>query len=281
MCIEKKVPSCSLAQGTVFLDRGLFTAYAFRSPFAEPSDHNEDDDDVEIPPFQISLSSLLETLQIFGVNDITSRDRWSTRRWPVTSGFEPRTVLGMVGLCRLSYSAIGDPFCIILEEAGVTTTCELTTYEPSYVEEIPLQKDAITQKIIMRADWLYDAVQEITTTSPTRLTISSSPHAPHFMLSSTGPLGSATIEFTKDPQLLETFHVPRPTRNTYKYSLIKGASRAMAAASKVSVRSDEQGVLSLQFMIETEQDGNGRGFAFVDFRFVPYIDEEGEDDECS
>ncbi len=65
------------------------------------------------------------------------------------------------------------------------------------------------------------------------------------------------------------------TVNTYKYSLIRGASRAMAIASKVSIRGDEQGVLSLQFMIEND-DG---GVSFVDFRFVPFVPEDGEGDE--
>ena len=49
----------------------------------------------------------------------------------------------------------------------------------------------------------------------------------------------------------------------------------MAIASKVSIRGDEQGVLSLQFMIEVE----GGGVSFVDFRFVPYVPEEGEGEE--
>lgn len=183
----------------------------------------------------------------------------------------------MNGICRLSYHRAGEPLCIILEETGVTTTCELVTYEPEFQEEIPLQKDAIAQKIIMRASWLHDAINELSSTSPTRLTIVSSPTAPYFTLSSSGPLGSATIEFSKDPQLLETFHVPSRTVNTYKYSMIKGASRAMALATKVSIRSDEQGVLSLQFMIEVE----GGGYSFVDFKFVPYILEEGEGEEDS
>lgn len=183
----------------------------------------------------------------------------------------------MNGICRLSYHRAGEPLCIILEETGVTTTCELVTYEPEFQEEIPLQKDAIAQKIIMRASWLHDAINELSSTSPTRLTIVSSPTAPYFTLSSSGPLGSATIEFSKDPQLLETFHVPSRTVNTYKYTMIKGASRAMALATKVSIRSDEQGVLSLQFMIEVE----GGGYSFVDFKFVPYILEEGEGEEDS
>ncbi len=190
------------------------------------------------------------------------------------TAFENQT-LGMTGMCRLSYAAIGDPLCIVLEEAGVTTTCELVTYEPEFREEIPLQRDALAQKIIMRASWLHDAITELSSTSPTRLTIVASPTAPYFTLSSSGPLGSATVEFSNDPQLLETFQVSKRTVNTYKYSLIRGASRAMAIASKVSIRGDEQGVLSLQFMIEND-DG---GVSFVDFRFVPFVPEDGEGDE--
>ena len=266
------------AQGIAFLDKALFTAYTYSPP------PHEDTEDFEPSPFQISLSSLLETLQILGISD--NKDRWSNRdpnyngnggissRGGPSGAFDNR-VLGMNGICRLSYAAAGEPFCIILEETGVTTTCQLSTYEPEFQQEIPLQKDAIAQKIIMRASWLQDAINELSSTSPTRLIIASSPTPPYLTLSSSGPLGSATVEFSKDPQLLETFQVPRRTVNTYKYSLIKGASRAMAIASKVSIRSDEQGVLSLQFMIEVE---NG-GFSFVDFRFVPFLPEEGEGEE--
>ena len=261
------------------MDKALFTAYTY-------SPQDGDEEEFEAPPFQISLYSLLETLQILGIND--TKDRWSNRdpTYNGMNGFSSRAgpgvafenrVLGMNGICRLSYAAVGEPLCIILEETGVTTTCELVTYEPDFQRDIPLQKDAIAQKIIMRASWLHDAINELSSTSPTRLTIVSSPTAPYFTISSSGPLGSATVEFSKDPQLLETFQVPNRTVNTYKYSLIKGASRAMAIATKVSIRSDEQGVLSLQFMIEVE----GGGFSFVDFRFVPFILEEGEGEEES
>ena len=260
------------------MEKTLFTAYTYSPP---PT--TGDNEEFEASPFEISLSSLLETLQIFGINEI--KDRWSSRdsNHAGADGFASRggastfenRALGMNGICRLGYYGSGEPLCIILEEKGVTTTCELVTYEPGFQDEIPLQKDAIVQKIIMRASWLNDAVKELSSTSPTRLTIVSSPTAPYFTLSSSGPLGSATVEFSKDPQLLETFQVPSRTVNTYKYSLIKGASRAMAIASKVSIRSDEQGVLSLQFMVEVE----GGGYSFVDFRFVPFIPEEGEGEE--
>lgn len=183
-------------------------------------------------------------------------------------------VLGMPGVCRLSYAAKGEPLCVVLEEGGVTTSCEMVTYEPEDQEEIPFQRDALTLKIIMRSTWLHDAVNELSSTSPSRLTMAASPSAPYLVLSSKGPLGSAAVEFSKDQQLLETFQVPKRTVNTYKYSLIKAATRAMSLASKVCIRGDEQGVLSLQFMIEVEDVG----VHFIDFRFVPFLPEEDEDD---
>ncbi|KAL9007033.1 MAG: hypothetical protein Q9188_000237 [Gyalolechia gomerana] len=275
------VEESRVIQGIAFLERALFTSYTFAPP-VRIQDEDDDTDDMSV--FQISLTALLETLSIFGFNE--GRDRWASRdsayggvtssigRGGLDAPFENRT-LGMTSVCRLSYAAKGDPLCIVLKEAGVTTTCEMVTYEAEDQDEIPLQRDALAQKIIMRSSWLHDAINELALTSPSRLTIAASPLAPYFTLSSKGPLGSATVEFSKDQQLLETFHVPKRTVNTYKYSLVKAASRAMAIASKVSIRGDVQGVLSLQFMIEVEE---GR-VSFIDFRFVPFLPEEAEEDD--
>ena len=265
--------------GVALLDKALFTAYVININ-ARTSDNgtSEGEEITEIPPFEINVASLLETLQIFGTNDDSGRDRWSSRETRSGSSFDRHNVLGVSGLCRLSYHAVGDPFRISLEESGLTTTAELTTYEPSVFDELPLQKDHIVQKIIMKANWLHDAITELASTSPTRITVTTSPEAPFFALSSVGPLGSARFEFNKDPQLLETFQVTTRTSNTYKYSMVKSASRAMAAAAKVSIRTDIQGVLSLQFMVATEQEGGSSGFSFIDFRFVPYLNEEDGDE---
>jgi cell cycle checkpoint protein len=75
-------------------------------------------------------------------------------------------------------------------------------------------------------------------------------------------------------------------KQSYRFALIRKASRAMSVANKVSIRGDQQGVLSLQFMIELDdgQPPAGRSIGagvkgigpvcFVDFRFVPLLDEE-------
>ncbi|KAL8629459.1 hypothetical protein Q9189_004850 [Teloschistes chrysophthalmus] len=276
------VEESRVIQGIVFLEHALFSSYIYSASTVEQAE--DDDDDDNTVAFQISLTALLETFQIFGVNDV--KDRWTSResaysgiagslaRGSSATPFGNRA-LGVTGMCRLSYAAKGEPLCVVLEESGITTTCEMVTYEPEYRDEIPLQRDALALKIIMRSHWLYDAFTELSSTSPSRLTLEASPSAPYLVFSSTGPLGSATIEFSKDQQLLETFQVPKRTINSYKHSLIKAASRAMQLATKVSIRGDEQGVLSLQFMIELE----GGGVSFIDFRFVPLLPEEGEEDE--
>lgn len=262
--------------GLAFLDKALFTTFNYTPTPSDPSSPSSSSSDPLPPTFQISLSSLLETLQIFGVSE--TKDRWSTSSAPyptistsTTPAFSTRT-LGMSGLCRLSYAAPGSPLCIHLEESGLATTCELSTYEPDLYDDIPLQRNALALKIIMRASCLHDAIAELASTSPTRLTLTASPTRPYFTLSATGPLGSATVEFSRDQQLLETFQVERRSCQTYRFSLVRAAQKAMAAASKVSVRGDGVGVLSLQFMVEVE----GGGVSFVDFRFVPFVVEEGE-----
>lgn len=59
----------------------------------------------------------------------------------------------------------------------------------------------------------------------------------------------------------------------------------MAVANKVSIRGDRQGVLSLQFMIELDERNkpsrentstSSGNVTFVDFRFVPLLDENNE-----
>ncbi|KAF1985535.1 hypothetical protein K402DRAFT_103452 [Aulographum hederae CBS 113979] len=223
---------------------------------------------------------------------------------------------------------------------NLRTTAELTTYVPHSEEDIPFARDAVMAKIIMRASYLLDGIVEIASTNPDKVTMSVSSTHPFFSLSSAGDLGSAVVEFArgkdgnrrrdpsdpfdqdgdemtggadgggiaraagtdKPPPLLETFQIARKTRisQTYKFSLIYAAARALAVATKVSVRMDREGVLSLQLMVEVDT-GTGVGakenggaenvergkmqpkVCFVEFRFVPLVagdrEDEGDDDD--
>ncbi|KAB2580913.1 Repair protein Rad1/Rec1 [Lasiodiplodia theobromae] len=270
-------------QGFAFLDKTLFTTFLYNPPRSS-SQLDTDGDGDDVPAFAISLPSLLETLQIFGLTDPNQRNPYAAfGSREGTNAFDNR-VLGMTSLCRLSYEAPGAPLKIVLEEAGVTTTCELTTYELDEAEDedIPFARDELAMKIIMRSSFLHDAVAELGSTNPENLALRASPTAPFFSLSASGTLGSTVVEFDRpensgpkqqDTTLLETFQVAHRVVYTYRFALIKAAARAMAAATKVSIRGDSQGVLSLQFMVEVD---SGQ-VSFIDFRFVPLIEEEAEE----
>ncbi|KAK7186288.1 hypothetical protein DPSP01_009320 [Paraphaeosphaeria sporulosa] len=309
--LQFSVDEASVMEGSAFISKDLFTTYTFRPPTPQrpsqreigDSDDEEDEDPEDtLPTFQLSLPALLETLQIFGLTDPNSSKPPWARDNPTstaTGGAFTNNVLGMNNMCRIAYDAPGSPLSIILTEATIRTTCNLTTYEPAFSEEIPFDRQSLALKTIMRGTWLYDAVSELSSTSPEKLTLWARTRGrkPYFALSSSGTLGSARVEFNNTPtrpppptnppadappppaNLLETFQLSDPTstfRASYKFSLIQRAARAMSVATKVSVRVDEQGVLSLQFMIEVEA---GK-VSFVDFRFVPLVEEdenEGDD----
>ncbi len=327
-------------QGLTFLERSLFSSYIFNpSPNINTSSPNET---TLTPSFQINLIALLETLQIFGLSDATNSSSRNPNGGFTSSyahnAFNTDALALSGGTCSISYPYLGAPLSITISEAGVTTTCNLNTYETSndagfdVDESIPLQRDALTLKIIMRSTWLYDAITELASTNPTILILTASNlNAPLFALEGAGgPFGDSMVDFQPEPSrtqksglsfngtgkdgkaraplISETFTVLPGSetsgriRQRYKFAHIQKASRAMDLASKVCIRCDKQGVMSLQFMIELSGDGIGVGPArnadrtngaggpivesgnsggkvsFVDFRFVPLIDEDDEDE---
>ncbi|AEO53144.1 hypothetical protein MYCTH_2294089 [Thermothelomyces thermophilus ATCC 42464] len=271
-------------QGVAHWSKSLFTTYTTNLPSAPNAGEDaEADDDPMFPTFQISLPALLETLQIFGAADAAARQakadadpyRSNLRNYR-PDAFSNHT-LGMSGTCSLSYTREGEPFSIVLDEAGVSTTCNLTTYVPEAPDDIPFDIEDLSFKIITSARWLLDALTELAPTSPEKLTIVASRTEPYLRLTSSGgPLGSSSVDFAKGRDLLETFSVRGRWAQTFKFNIIKSASEAMRIASKVSMRGDGQGVLSMQFMVEVE----GSGPSFLDFRFVPYAvcEDDGDDD---
>lgn len=261
--------------GVVYWTKNLFTSYTLNVP------PTEGEGEPNHPNFQISLPALLETLQIFGATDAAARQargdadpyRSNLRNYR-PDAFSNQT-LGMSGTCSLSYAQEGESFSIILEEAGVKTTCSLVTYLPEAPEIIPFDLPNLEFKIIMQSRWLLDSLAEMAPTNPERLTITASRKQPFLRLSSHGPPGSSSVDFADGRELLETLYVTETWKQQFKFDMIKSASEAIRISSKVSLRGDPQGVLSMQLMVEME----GTGVNFLDFRFVPYATRDDDDDD--
>ena len=313
------VEDSSVMESMAFLEKSLFTTFVFNSEqlVQRPKDTTEDEEDeaedaeAGMPTFSISLPALLETLQIFGATDALKSNHYSSRdsAFPHAHAFS-NSVLGMSSLCRLTYHSAGSPLTIVLTETGVTTTCDLVTYEPSFATDIPFDRQSIALKVIMRGSHLHDAIGELGANNPERLVVSANNTTKSFTMAATSDLGSALVEFHRDAGthynpstaddanqastaataggatgLLETFQISGSFMQSYKFSHISQAKRAMASATKVSVRADTQGVLSLQFMVENlEQSSVGEvgsaSVSFIDFRFVPLVRDDNDSDEA-
>ncbi|KAM0075453.1 checkpoint clamp complex protein Rad1 [Fusarium odoratissimum] len=262
-------------QGVAFLDKALFSSYTANLPA------QDGDNPPELPNFQLSLSSVLEVLQIFGAVDVATRAQKadqdpyrSNLRNYRPDAFSNQT-LGISGTCTLQYGQEGDPFKITIEESGVKTTASLTTYLPEIPDDIPFDRNDLSFKIIMQSRTLLGSLAEISPTAPTKLTITTTKTSPFLSLAGVGDLGSSGVDFARGRDLLETFNIQERWSQAYKFDFIKNSTEAMRIATKVSLRGDGQGVLSLQFMVDIE----GGKRSFLDFRFVPFISHDEDDDE--
>lgn len=281
----------STTDSFVFLEKALFSTYNF-IPLPPPSSQ---DHSLSPTTFEINLPSLLETLNIFSLSDTgpTKRgggyDDFTLHRLNRHSGLPTLFSTHLTtGICTLTYAGEGHPLSIHMTESNVSTTSDLTTYQAddNSTEEIPFARDALALKTIMRSSYLLEAISELSSLGPETMNITASPsprlttrvNAANLSLSAVGPLGEAQVDFSthtsSETPVLETFHCPAKTSASFRFAAVKGAQRAMAAASKVSVRLDEGGVLSLQFLVEVDGQG-GQGVVFVDFRVVPVV--EGDD----
>ncbi|XP_052526515.1 cell cycle checkpoint protein RAD1 [Tympanuchus pallidicinctus] len=192
--------------------------------------------------FRINLAVLLDCLTIFGASSL-----------PGTS-----TAL------RMCYRGYGNPLMLFLEEGGVVTVCRINTQEPEDLLDFNFCSTNVINKIILQSEGLREAFSELDMTSEV-LQITMSPDKPYFRLSTFGNAGNAHLDYPKDSDLMEAFHCNQTQTNRYKISLLKPSTKALALSCKVSIRTDNRGFLSLQYMIRNE-DGQ---ICFVEYYCCP------------
>ncbi|PKY07303.1 hypothetical protein P168DRAFT_264292 [Aspergillus campestris IBT 28561] len=242
-----------VVQGLAFLDKALFTSYTFNppldpdhEPLHDESAGAEDPDATYYPCFMVSLTALLETLKIFGVNDPSPStalagsgpSNRAPSAQPSSSAFTAPALL-LDRSCTLQYLQDGSPLSITLSETGVKTTCDLTTYEPDAFAadaDIPLQRDAIAMKIIMRSAWLHNAVSELSGTNPTILRLSASAtEEPYFSLTGIGgPFSESSVEFSIEQHHTTPTNTTQQGQTHHKTLTDDGTSRARATRSKLA-----------------------------------------------
>jgi len=241
---------------TVFLsDNGLKitvedSKYVQASAFVQSSLFQDFQFQEENAVFKINLAVMLECLSIFG----SSKE---------SSSF---TAL------KMCYDGHGSPLKLMLvEDAGILTDCSIKTQEPEDLLDFEFSGENVENKIIMQSSVLKDVFAELDTTSDF-VQIFMSPDAPYFRISTFGYAGSSHADFSKDSDFMEVFECNKTQTNRYKTSLLKPSTKALNLSSKISIRLDDRGLISLQYMILTDDSQ----ICFVEFLCSPDEEESEE-----
>lgn len=234
--IKVTVEDSKCVQANAFIQEGVFHYF------------NVKDEQIT---FKINLTVFLECLTIFGSTSMP----------------------GISTSLKMCYAGYGCPLVLVLEEEGVLTDCTIKTLEPDEVLDFNFCSSNVINKVIMKSECLKEAFSELDMTSDV-LQILMSPDPPYFRLSTFGNAGSTHSDFPKDSDMIESFTCTQTKTNRYKISLLKPSVKALGLSTRVSIRTDNRGFLSLQYMIKNE-DGQ---VCFVEYYCAP---DEDEDDEES
>ena len=214
--LKVTVEDSKCVQANAFLQSALFQEY-----------HISEDDSA----FRINLSVVIECLNIFGTNPTS----------------------GTMTALELRYNGNGEPLIMLLEENGVVTDCSIKTFEATEILDFNFCSVNVVNKIILKSDCLKELFAELDPTSD-YMEILMSPDKPNLRISTVGNCGSMQSEFQKESEMIESFQCTKTQICRYKMSLLKPSIKALMLSSRISMRTDNRGFLSLQYMVKAEDN---------------------------
>lgn len=226
------VEDSKCVQANAFLQSALFQEYIISE---------------EEAAFRINLTVVIECLSIFGTSPTP----------------------GIMTALELRYSANGEPLILLLEENGVVTDCSIKTMDAAEVLDFNFCSGNVVNKIIMKSDCLKELFAELDTTSD-YLEIHMSPDKPNLRISTVGNCGSMQSDFQKESEMIESFQCTKTQINRYKMALLKPSIKALMLSSRISMRTDSRGFLSLQYMVKAEDNHT----CFIEYFCCPDEDTE-------
>lgn len=127
----------------------------------------------------------------------------------------------------------------------------------------------LVSKVIIKSDCMRETFSELDVTSDVLEVATVPAPAPHprLRLTTYGFTGTTHFDFPRDSDTVEVFECSTsdPYLARYRLSLLRPATnRALALSSRVSLRMNQKGFLSLQYMIPAASAGDSQA-SFVEF----------------
>jgi len=172
----------------------------------------------------------------------------------------------------MKYQGHGSPLVVILDEPDVTTQCSLATFERSINFEYSFQREACMAQVIMKSEWLQEAIETIDS-SCSKLTLHFLPidrggptiagprprrtkTTESLKLTADADFGAVEMDFPNEGNNMDLFLCEQATINSYRFIHLRQAVKALQVSMKVSLRTDERGLLCMQFLLPK---GTGSG----------------------
>ncbi|XP_066585996.1 cell cycle checkpoint protein RAD1 [Prorops nasuta] len=168
---------------------------------------------------------------------------------------------------QLYYKGAGHPVTILIEEDGVITDCSLKTQEPNELLDFHLEPENVSNKVVVQTELLKDILTELDPTSEL-IEILLSPDPPYFRITTDGIASICHVDLPHDGDLVETFQCKNMAKSKYRLAHIKPAMKALSFANKVSLRTDDCGLLCFQHMVKTD-DGHT---CYIEYYMSPVVD---------
>ncbi|RKP06254.1 Rad1/Rec1/Rad17 [Thamnocephalis sphaerospora] len=264
--IKIAVEHAGSVQATAYLQQDMFREYTFSPPV------NGSDAYV----FGIQLSTLVLVLAPLSVSDGSLRANGGAD--VDADGSSGRGARGGLSASRTGATSLileltdDETLLLTMEENGVLTTCRLQSLETETQLHLDMAEAPLAYKIIMKADWLRDTLQNTIEVCDTMTISASKPpgESAHFCVSAEGATGSTEVDFTSNVDVLESFSCAGTLQQRYKSTYLQYALDALTLATKASVRANQHGLLGLQMMISVDGAGD-QAFAFVEFLLLPTL----------
>lgn len=229
------VEDAKYVQATVYVTKGCFTEFRLQSA-----------DEISI---RVNLNVMCECLSIFAGVDCSM---------------------------KIIYKGDGAPLVFVLEQHGeddLVTECSIKTKNVQPTLDFALNDECDSfNSIILRGADFAGLLNEINR-SADKLEIYMSPTAPFFKVTSLGVMQSdSTVEVARSSDMMLMFTCKAMCSVRYKMSHIRIPMKALNLATKVALRTDGSGLLSMQMMVLSEDTAQ----IYVEYFVTPLTDDEDD-----
>ncbi|XP_058455021.1 cell cycle checkpoint protein RAD1 [Malaya genurostris] len=240
-------------QATAYVRKSCFSDYRLVDFKRKVNSDDENDDNEPIASFGLDLKAFTDCLSLFLESEYDSH-------------------------FKMVYKGEGAPLVVILEQHGednLTTECSVKTMESSEVMDFAFDEEDICSQVTVDGNLFFALLNELDRECD-EIEVFLSPDDPRFKLSTFGENSAeSNIEITDNGELLLSFHSTETTIHRYKFSHFKLIMNTLALASKTSLRTNKDGLLGVQVMIQSSDDFQ----LFVEYFIVPLCESHDTSDE--